>query len=60
MTESQATFAGLLRKLCADARLTPEDLAKASVFSPRTASDLERGVHPTARKESNQDCPESI
>jgi hypothetical protein len=47
-------------KLCADARLTPEDLAKASVFSPRTASDLERGVHPTARKESNQDCPESI
>jgi len=42
----QATldFAGLLRQLRAEARLTQEQLAEAASLSPRSVSDLERGM----------------
>jgi tetratricopeptide (TPR) repeat protein/transcriptional regulator with XRE-family HTH domain len=44
------SFAGLLRQLRGEARLTQEELAEAASLSPRSVSDLERGVHRTARK----------
>src|SRR5580698_9898127 len=43
---------GLLRKLRADAALTQEELAEAAGLSPRSISDLERGVNRTARKDT--------
>jgi len=46
------SFAGLLRQLRAEARLTQEELAEAAKLSPRSVSDLERGISRTARKES--------
>jgi transcriptional regulator with XRE-family HTH domain len=45
-------FAGLLRQLRAEALLTQEELAEAARLSPRSVSDLERGIHPTARKDT--------
>ena len=45
-------FGGLLRLLRADAGLTQEELAEAARLSPRTVSDLERGMSRTARKDS--------
>jgi transcriptional regulator with XRE-family HTH domain len=45
-------FAGLLRQLRAEARLTQEELAEAAGLSPRSVSDLERGINRTARKET--------
>lgn len=46
------SFAGLLRQLRTEARLTHEELAHAAGLSPRSISDLERGVNRTARKET--------
>jgi predicted ATPase/DNA-binding XRE family transcriptional regulator len=46
------SFAGLLRQLRSEARLTQEELAEAASLSPRTVSDLERGLSRTARKDS--------
>jgi tetratricopeptide (TPR) repeat protein/transcriptional regulator with XRE-family HTH domain len=46
------SFAGLLRRLRAEARLTQEELAEAAGLSPRTVSDLERGIHSTAHKDT--------
>jgi len=46
------SFAGLLRQLRAEARLTQEELAEAAGLSPRGISDLERGVNRTARKDT--------
>ncbi len=46
------SFAGLLRQLRADARLTQEELAEKAGLSPRSISDLERGVSRTARKQT--------
>jgi WD40 repeat protein/transcriptional regulator with XRE-family HTH domain len=43
-------FAGLLRQLRTEARLTQEELAEAASLSPRSISDLERGINRTARK----------
>jgi non-specific serine/threonine protein kinase len=43
-------FAGLLRQLRAKAKLTQEELAEAARLSPRSVSDLERGINRTARK----------
>src|SRR4029453_4480151 len=43
-------FAALLRQLRAAARLTQEELAEAAGLSPRSVSDLERGVNRTARR----------
>ena len=45
-------FAGLLRQLRAEAGLTQEELAEAASLSPRSVSDLERGINRTARKDT--------
>ena len=45
-------FAGLLRQLRVQARLTQEELAEAAGLSPRSISDLERGINRTARKDT--------
>ena len=42
----------MLRQLRAEARLTQEELAEAAGLSPRSISDLERGVHLTAHKDT--------
>jgi transcriptional regulator with XRE-family HTH domain len=42
----------LLRRLRAETRLTQEELAEAAGLSPRSVSDLERGINRTARKET--------
>jgi transcriptional regulator with XRE-family HTH domain len=44
------SFAGLLRQLRAEAKLTQEELAEAAGLSPRSVSDLERGVNRTATR----------
>ena len=50
MSEQSATeFGCLLRRLRNRAQLTQEALAEAATVSPRTVSDLERGVNRTAR-----------
>ena len=46
------TFGQLLRQLRIDAGLTREELAEAAAISPRSVSDLERGVSLTARKDT--------
>ena len=45
-------FGGLLRQLRAEALLTQEELADAAKLSPRSVSDLERGINRTARKDT--------
>jgi transcriptional regulator with XRE-family HTH domain len=50
--QTPTTFAGLLRQLRLDAGLTQEALARAASLSPRSVSDLERGINLTARKET--------
>jgi tetratricopeptide (TPR) repeat protein/transcriptional regulator with XRE-family HTH domain len=50
--EPALTFAGLLRRLRAETRLTQEELAEAAGVSPRSVSDLERGINRTARKDT--------
>jgi tetratricopeptide (TPR) repeat protein/transcriptional regulator with XRE-family HTH domain len=52
MEEPALTFAALLRRLRAETRLTQEELAEAAGLSPRSVSDLERGINQTARKET--------
>ena len=53
MTEQLALrFGELLRQLRAEAGLTQEELSEAAGLSPRSVSDLERGIHPTARKDT--------
>jgi tetratricopeptide (TPR) repeat protein/transcriptional regulator with XRE-family HTH domain len=53
MPEQPASgFADLLRQLRAEAQLTQEELAEAARLSPRSVSDLERGIHPTARRDT--------
>ncbi|HUA28157.1 MAG TPA: tetratricopeptide repeat protein, partial [Streptosporangiaceae bacterium] len=52
VNEPALTFAGLLRRLRAETRLTQEELAEAAGLSPRSVSDLERGINRTARKET--------
>ena len=46
------SFAGLLRQLRSEAKLTQEELAEAAGLSPRAISDLERGINRTARKDT--------
>jgi transcriptional regulator with XRE-family HTH domain len=46
------SFRGLLRQLRTQAQLTQEELAEAARLSPRSVSDLERGISRTARKET--------
>ncbi len=50
--EPGLSFAGLLRRLRGEARLTQEELAEAAGLSPRSVSDLERGVNRTAHKDT--------
>jgi len=45
-------FAGLLRQLRGAVRLTQEELAEAAGLSLRAVSDLERGIHRTAHKDT--------
>jgi transcriptional regulator with XRE-family HTH domain len=46
------SFGGLLRQLRTQARLTQEELAEVARLSPRSVSDLERGISRTARKDT--------
>ncbi len=51
MSEQPAIqYAELLRQLRAELGLTQEELASAAGISPRTISDLERGINQTPRK----------
>ena len=51
MAEQAAlSFGGLLGQLRTEARLTQEELAEQAGLSPRSVSDLERGINRTARK----------
>jgi len=54
VTEQQAelSFAGLLRRLRAEAKLTQEELAAAAGVSPRAVRNLERGFSRTAHKDT--------
>ncbi len=53
MTDQPAVdFGGLLRELRVKAQLTQEDLAEAAGVSPRTVSDIERGVSRKAHKDT--------
>jgi transcriptional regulator with XRE-family HTH domain len=52
VAEPGLSFAGLLRQLRAEARLTQEELAEAASLSPQAVSTLERGVHRTAHKDT--------
>jgi tetratricopeptide (TPR) repeat protein/transcriptional regulator with XRE-family HTH domain len=52
VAEPALSFAGLLRQLRTEARLTQEELAEAAALSPRSVSDLERGINRTARKDT--------
>ena len=45
-------FGGVLRELRTRAQLTQEELAEAAGLSPRSVSDLERGINRTARKDT--------
>jgi tetratricopeptide (TPR) repeat protein/transcriptional regulator with XRE-family HTH domain len=49
VAEAGLAFAGLLRQLRDEAELTQEELAEAAGLSPRSVSDLERGITRTAR-----------
>ena len=42
----------MLRQLRTEAKLTQEELAEAAGLSPRSVSDLERGIHRTAHKDT--------
>jgi predicted ATPase/DNA-binding CsgD family transcriptional regulator/transcriptional regulator with XRE-family HTH domain len=50
--QAALSFGRLLRQLRAEARLTQEELAEAAQLSPRSVSDLERGINRTARKDT--------
>jgi transcriptional regulator with XRE-family HTH domain len=52
VTEPAFSFAGLLRQLRAEAKLTQEELATAAGVSPRSVSNLERGINRTAHKDT--------
>jgi tetratricopeptide (TPR) repeat protein/transcriptional regulator with XRE-family HTH domain len=52
VAEPGLSFAGLLRQLRAEAKLTQEELAEAAGLSPRSVSDLERGINRTAHKDT--------
>jgi tetratricopeptide (TPR) repeat protein/transcriptional regulator with XRE-family HTH domain len=61
VTEQNAPgFAGLLRELRADVRLTQEELATAAGLSTRTVSDLERGITQTAHQDTARLLAEAL
>jgi len=55
-----AEFAGLLQRLRAEAGLTQEGLAEAARLSPRTVSDLERGIHRSAQQDTARLLAEAL
>jgi transcriptional regulator with XRE-family HTH domain len=58
--QTAQSFGGLLRQLRTEARLTQEELADAAHLSPRSVSDLERGVNRTARKDTAEFLAEAL
>jgi tetratricopeptide (TPR) repeat protein/transcriptional regulator with XRE-family HTH domain len=62
MGEQQAErgFGGLLRRLRVEAGLTQEELAAAASLSPRSVSDLERGINHTARGQTARLLAEAL
>jgi transcriptional regulator with XRE-family HTH domain len=50
--QGSLSFAGLLRRLRGEAKLTQEELAEAAGLSLRAVSDLERAINRTARKDT--------
>jgi transcriptional regulator with XRE-family HTH domain len=48
------SFGGLLRQLRVKSGLTQEELAEAASLSPRSISDLERGINQRPRKDTAQ------
>src|ERR1700740_2533183 len=50
--QGSLSFAGLLRRLRGEAKLTQEELAETAGLSLRAVSDLERGIHRTAGKDT--------
>jgi WD40 repeat protein/transcriptional regulator with XRE-family HTH domain len=50
--QPELSFAGLLRQLRAEARLTQEELAEAAGVSPGSVSNLERGINRTAHQDT--------
>ena len=58
--QAAVSFGGLLRQLRAEARLTQEELAEAAKLSPRSVSDLERGINRTARKDTAELLAEAL
>lgn len=52
VTGQPADFAALLKQLRGDAGLTQEGLAERARVSPRSISDLERGINKTARRDT--------
>jgi tetratricopeptide (TPR) repeat protein/transcriptional regulator with XRE-family HTH domain len=48
------SFGRLLKNLRTSARMTQEELAEQAGLSSRSISDLERGIHATARRETAQ------
>jgi len=52
VTVPPVPFAGVLRRLRAEAGLTQEELAEAAGLSPRAISDLERGMVATPHKDT--------
>ena len=52
VAEQALSFGGLLRRLRTESRLTQEELAEAAGLSPRSVSDLERGINQKARKDT--------
>jgi tetratricopeptide (TPR) repeat protein/transcriptional regulator with XRE-family HTH domain len=52
VAEPGLSFAGLLRQLRAEARLTQEELAEVAGLSARSVSNLERGINRTAHKDT--------
>jgi tetratricopeptide (TPR) repeat protein/transcriptional regulator with XRE-family HTH domain len=60
VAEPPVTFAALLRKLRTEARLTQEELAEAAGLSPRSVSDLERGIATVPRRETMRLLAEAL
>lgn len=54
MTEQPLDFAELLKRLRNEAGLTQEALAEQASVSPRSISDLERGINKTARRDTTR------
>jgi transcriptional regulator with XRE-family HTH domain len=52
VSEPPVTFGAPLRKLRTEARLTQEELAEPASVSPRSVSDLERGIAATPHRET--------